>query len=43
MDLNAYELTLIKIIDDILKFLNILKKNNINTIDLDYSNLSELF
>jgi hypothetical protein len=43
MDLNTYELTLIEIIDDILKFLNILKKNNINTIDLDYSNLSELF
>jgi hypothetical protein len=42
-DLAKYELTLIEIIDDILKFLNILKENNVNNVQLDYSNISELF
>ena len=41
--LNEYENTLIKIIDDILTFLNILKDNGIQQIPLDYSNLSNLY
>jgi hypothetical protein len=41
--LNKYEATLIEIINDILKFLNILQNNGIQNINLDYSNLDELY